>query len=56
MIGRRTVREWNPTNGAKRTWMETLDGAGRVRIVRPVTSGPKIHYLFDGSGTFLNTF
>lgn len=53
MIGRRVVREWNPANGGTRTWMETLDGAGRIRIVRPETGGTKVHFMFDKSGNFI---
>jgi len=56
MAGRRLVREWDPATGATRTWMETLDHAGRVRIVRPETGGPKIHYLFDEFGNSIGTF
>ncbi len=39
MVGRRVVREWDPATNATRTWMETLDHGGRVRIVRPETGG-----------------
>ncbi len=39
-----------------RVWMETLDHAGRVRIVRLETGGPKIHYLFDELGNLTGTF
>ncbi len=53
MIGRRVVREWNPANGGIRTWMETLDGAGRIRIVRPETGGTKVHFMFDKLGNFI---
>ena len=53
MIGRRLVREWNPATGAKRTWHETLDANGTVRIVRPITTGDKIHYFFDAAGKYL---
>jgi RHS repeat-associated protein len=56
MAGRRVVREWDPATGRMRTWMETLDHQGRVRIVRPQTSGPKIHYMFDEGGRFVGTF
>jgi hypothetical protein len=35
MIGRRLVREWDASSGATRTWHETVDGVGRVRIVPP---------------------
>ena len=56
MAGTRLVREWDPATGATRTWLETLDQAGRVRIVRPETGGPKIHYLFDACGNFEGTF
>ncbi|MFI1649681.1 RHS repeat domain-containing protein [Streptomyces avidinii] len=55
MIGRRLVREWNPVTGNSRTWHETLDGAGRVRQVRPdvkFTGGKKVHYVFDILGKF----
>ncbi|MGB0384816.1 MAG: hypothetical protein ACPGWR_08345 [Ardenticatenaceae bacterium] len=53
MLGRRLVREWNPANGRMRTWHETIDTRGRVRIVRPVSGGPKIHYLFDKEGNYV---
>ncbi len=53
MIGRRVVREWNPANGGTRTWMETLDGAGSIRIVRPEAGGSKVHFMFDKSGNFI---
>ncbi|SKA03582.1 RHS repeat-associated core domain-containing protein [Chitinophaga eiseniae] len=53
MIGRRVVREWNPATGGTRTWMETLDGADRIRIVRPETGGVKVHFMFDKSGNFI---
>jgi hypothetical protein len=56
MAGRRLVREWNPATNATRTWHETLDHAGRVRIVRPETGGPKVHYMFDELGNFTGTF
>ena len=53
MAGTRTVREWNPATGKTRTWMETVDHAGRVRIVRPETGGQKIHNLFDEQGKYI---
>ncbi len=56
MIGRRTVREWNPANGNKRTWQETLDHDGNIRQVRPqesITGGKKVHYMFDRLGRFI---
>lgn len=53
MISRRVAREWNPTTGNTRTWMETLDGAGNIRIVRPETGGPKVHFMFNQSGKFI---
>jgi hypothetical protein len=53
MAGRRLVREWDPASGATRTWHETLDTAGRTRIVRPETGGPKIHYEFDEAGNYV---
>jgi hypothetical protein len=53
MVGRRLVREWNPATGAKRMWHETLDANGTVRIVRPVTTGDKVHFLFDAAGKYL---
>jgi RHS repeat-associated protein len=53
MVGRRLVREWNPKSGIKRTWHETLDNKGRVRIVRPEKNDRnKVHYLFDSDGNF----
>jgi len=56
MQGTRLVREWDPATGNSRTWLETLDHQGRVRIVRPETGGPKIHYQFDENGNFIGTF
>ncbi len=53
MAGSRTVREWDPATGAKRTWHETIDHNGNVRIVRPETGGPKTHYMFDENGNFI---
>lgn len=50
MVGRRLAREWDPATGNARTWHETVDGSGRVRIVRPETGGSKTHYTFDESG------
>lgn len=56
MLGRRLVREWNPQTGLKRTWHETIDQSGNIRIVRPeVNDGSKIHYLFDSNGIFDGT-
>jgi hypothetical protein len=52
MAGQRTVREWDPATGRQRTWLETLDQQGRVRIVRPETGGPKRHYYFDEKGGY----
>ena len=56
MAGRRLVREWDPVTGATRTWHETLDSAGRVRIVRPETGGLKIHYEFDEAGNYVGSW
>lgn len=54
MAGRRTVREWNPANGKKRTWHETLDYSGEVRQVRPQRSDRlKIHYQFNELGNYI---
>ncbi len=39
MVGRVKVREWDPVTGNKRTWFETSDQQGTVRIVRPETGG-----------------
>ncbi len=56
MAGRRLVREWNPESGLKRTWHETLDYDGKIRIVRPeINDGNKIHYLFDSESNFMGT-
>jgi len=52
-IGQRTVREWNPATGGARTWMESLDAAGRVRVVRPEMGLPKVHFRFDQFGNFV---
>ncbi|TCO50669.1 DUF6531 domain-containing protein [Actinocrispum wychmicini] len=56
MAGRRVVREWDPATGEKRTWQETVDHDGNVRIVRPqesITGGRKVHYHFDADGNYL---
>ncbi len=50
MAGQRTVREWDPATGSQRTWLETLDQQGRVRIVRPETGRLKRHYNFGPGG------
>lgn len=56
MLGRRLVREWDPQTGLKRTWHETIDQSGNIRIVRPeANDGSKIHYLFDTNGIFEGT-
>lgn len=56
MAGRRLVREWDPSTGAARTWHETVDQAGRVRIVRPETGGSKVHYMFGEHGNYTGSF
>jgi RHS repeat-associated protein len=56
MAGTRLIREWDPATRATRTWLETVDHTGRVRIVRPETGGPKIHYMFDEFGNFTGKF
>jgi len=56
MVGRRLVREWDPSSGATRMWHETLDGTGTIRIVRPVTPGPKTHYMFDANGGYAGSW
>lgn len=52
MRGARTVREYDPRTGQSRMWQETLDHEGRIRQVRPHTSGPKVHYSFDADGNY----
>lgn len=37
-------------------WHETLDGAGTIRIVRPVTPGPKTHHMFDANGGYAGSW
>lgn len=57
MVGRRMVREWDPKTGQYRTWHETVDANGQVRIVRPVvTDGPKQYYYFDENGDYVGPF
>lgn len=56
MVGRRLVREWDPATGAQRTWFETLDASGNVRIVRPESGGPKVHHVFDAEGNYIEQF
>jgi len=48
----RLVREWDPARDIQRTWYETLDHEGNIRIVRPETGGPKVHYMFGPDGTY----
>jgi RHS repeat-associated protein len=55
MAGRSFVREWDPATGAKRSWHETLDHAGRVRIVRPEPRLPQGHFIFDAEGNYVGT-
>ena len=55
MIGQRTVREWDPLAGTARTWLETIDRSGAIRIVRPETGAPKMHYLFDQAGNYIGS-
>jgi hypothetical protein len=50
MVGRRLVREWDPATGATRSWHETIDQMGNIRIVRPVTQ--RWHYTFDELGNY----
>jgi hypothetical protein len=52
IAGQRTVREWDPATGAQRTWLQTLDHQGRVRIVRPESGGPRTPYYFDADGSY----
>lgn len=52
MAGALLVREWDPATGAQRTWYETLDQEGNIRIVRPETGGPKVHYNFGADGSY----
>ncbi|KJS22032.1 MAG: hypothetical protein VR72_08090 [Clostridiaceae bacterium BRH_c20a] len=52
MVGRRIVQELNPANGNVRAWNETLDGAGRIRQVRPQLGPNKTHYTFDQFGNY----
>jgi tetratricopeptide (TPR) repeat protein len=55
MLGARRVREWNPSTGQARVWFETIDDAGKVRIVRPETGGDKVHYFFNEAGEFIGS-
>lgn len=57
MIGRRTVREWDPKTGRKRTWHEAVDQKGKVRQVRPESGdGIKKHHTFDEKGNYKGTW
>jgi hypothetical protein len=56
MAGRRLVRELDPSTGAVRTWHETLDQAGRVRIIRAEDGAYNVHYMFDEAGNFVGIF
>lgn len=55
MAGQRVVREWNPATGSTRTWLETIDRAGNVRIVRPETGASKVHYYFNEAGEYIGS-
>jgi len=55
MTGAAKGKEFNPTTGASRSWTETCDQAGRVRIVRPFY-GDLPHCFFGPDGDFLGTF
>ena len=44
--------EWDPAIGTQRTWYETLDHDGNVRIVRPEAGDPKVHYTFGPDGSY----
>ena len=53
MTGRRMVREWDPKNGLRKTWHETLDGNERIRSVRPeYNDGVKRHFIFHEDGSY----
>jgi hypothetical protein len=53
MVGRRLVREWNYCKNEYRTWHETLDKTGRVRIVRPENNNAlKRHFIFKEDGSY----
>lgn len=52
MAGARLVREWSPATGQYRTWYETLDQAGQVRIVHPKQPDIPWHYWFDEAGNY----
>ena len=59
MVGMRKVREWDPSTGKKRTWMETVDHNGKIRQVRPdekFTGGKKKHYRFDKDGNYTGSW
>lgn len=53
MQGARIVHEWDPISGCTRTWNETIDHFGRVRIVAPKPpTGPQNHRIFDADGNY----
>jgi len=56
MSGARLVREWDPTTGVERSWYETIDHDGNIRIVRPQTDGPKVHYTFGADGSYTGSW
>jgi hypothetical protein len=45
-----TPRQVQPVLGMR------LDSAGGVRIVRPETGGPKIHYEYDAGGNYVGSW
>lgn len=55
MVGTRVVRQWDPATGGARTWLETIDRSGAVRIVRSEQGGPKVHYYFDQAGNYVGS-
>ncbi|QDU82507.1 hypothetical protein Pla110_42650 [Polystyrenella longa] len=56
IAGTRKVNEINPKNNQSRTWMESVDHQGRVRVIRPETGGAKVHYMFDELGEYIGTY
>tara|TARA_B100001245_G_scaffold236403_1_gene227208 strand:+ start:2964 stop:8984 length:6021 start_codon:yes stop_codon:yes gene_type:complete len=52
MMGSQKVKEVNPATGASRSWLQTYDRAGTVRIVRPFDGNGYRHYIFDRKGVF----
>lgn len=52
MAGSRRVKEFNPRTQKTRSWYETVDRRGKVRITRPFDNKGYRHYVFNAKGKY----